>query len=138
MRISDWSSDVCSSGLAGTAIAPSAKVEPHAAILAPLWQLMRALTWLALGLVLLMTLATAAIVVLAARAAHNSHQTTIEVLHLMGSTDVQIARLFQRRIALDALFGGMLGTAGSVLVRSEERRVGKECVSAVRFRWLTY
>src|SRR3546814_2177162 len=35
---------------------------------------------------------------------------------LMGSTDVQIARLFQRRIALDALFGGMLGTAGSVLV----------------------
>src|SRR3546814_3453568 len=63
-----------------------------------------------------MTLATAAIVVLAARAAHNSHRTTIEVLHLMGSTDVQIARLFQRRIALDALFGGMLGTPGSVLV----------------------
>src|SRR3546814_17822173 len=63
-----------------------------------------------------MTLATAAIVVLAARAAHNSHRTTIEVLHLMGSTDVQIARLFQRRIAFDALFGGMRGTAGSVLV----------------------
>src|SRR3546814_8302546 len=36
----------------------------------------------------------------------------------MGATNVQIARLFQRRIALDALFGGMLGTAGSVLVLS--------------------
>src|SRR3546814_7241106 len=44
-----------------TAIAPSAKVEPHGAFLAPLSQLMRELTWLALGLVLLMTLAPAAI-----------------------------------------------------------------------------
>ena len=27
----------------------------------------------------------------------------------MGATDVQVARLFQRRIALDALFGGLVG-----------------------------
>ena len=99
-----------------TAVAPSARVEPHAAFLGPLAQLIRALKWLAIGLVLLMTLATAATVVLAARAAHNSHRTTIEVLHLMGATDVQIARLFQRRIALDALFGGLLGLLAAALV----------------------
>lgn len=99
------------------ALAPSARVEPHAAFLAPLERLLRTLEGLALAVVLLMALATGAIVVLAAQAAHNSHRTTIEVLHLMGATDVQIARLFQRRIALDALFGGgvALLAAGSVL-----------------------
>lgn len=99
-----------------TALAPSARVEPHAAFLAPLSQLLRVLEWLALALVVLMALATGAVVVLAARAAHNSHRTTIEVLHLMGATDGQIAGLFQRRIALDALFGGFVGLVAAGLV----------------------
>jgi len=34
----------------------------------------------------------------------------------MGATDVQVARLFQRRIALDALFGGAVGLAAASLV----------------------
>src|SRR3546814_12519801 len=67
-----------------TAIAPSAKVEPHAAFLAPLSQLMRPLTWLALGLVMLMTLATAAIVVFSAREAQNRHRPTQKVLNPTG------------------------------------------------------
>ena len=117
-----------------TAIAPSARVEPHAAFLGPLAQLVGALKWLAIGLVLLMTLATAATVVLAARAAHNSHRTTIEVLHLMGASDVQIARLFQRRIALDALFGGLLGllVAGLVLalLAALVRDIGSDLLGA--------
>ena len=53
---------------------------------------------------------------LAARGAHDSHRGTIDVLHLMGSTDVQIARLFQRRIGLDALMGGALGFVFALLV----------------------
>ena len=71
---------------------------------------------LAGGLVLLMVGATAATVVLAARAALDTHRGTIEVLHLMGATDVQVARLFQRRIALDALFGGAVGLGAAALV----------------------
>lgn len=88
---------------------PSARVEPHAAFLGPLRGLVGTLTLIAIALVVLLGAATSAVVVLAARAAHESHRGTIEVLHLMGATDVQIARLFQRRIALDALFGGLLG-----------------------------
>ena len=67
--------------------------------------------------------ATAATVVLAARAALDMHRGTIEVLHLMGATDVQVARLFQRRIALDALFGGLVGfiLAALVLIGIGER-----------------
>ncbi len=96
--------------------APSARIDDNAAWLSPLANLLGALKWLALALVVLMTGATAAAVVLAARGALDTHRGTIEVMHLMGSTDYQVARLFQRRIALDALFGGALGFVVGVLV----------------------
>ncbi len=98
------------------AAAPSARVDDNAQWLAPLAKLISALKWLATGLVMLMVGATAATVVLAARAALDTHRATIEVLHLMGATDVQVARLFQRRIALDALFGGVIGFLAAALV----------------------
>jgi cell division transport system permease protein len=97
------------------AAAPSARIDDNAQWLAPLGRLISALKWLALGLVALMIAATGATVVLAARAALDTHRGTIEVLHLMGATDVQVARLFQRRIALDALFGGVVGFAAAAL-----------------------
>ena len=96
--------------------APSAQVDDHAASLAPLAKLIAALRWLAAALVLLTAGATAATVVLAARAALDTHRGTIEILHLMGAADGQIARLFQRRIALDAAFGGAIGLAAALLV----------------------
>ena len=97
-------------------VAPSARVDDNATWLSPLADLLGSLKWLALALVVLMTAATGAAVVLAARGALDTHRGTIEVMHLMGSTDYQVARLFQRRIALDALFGGALGFAAGVLV----------------------
>ena len=99
-------------------VAPSARVDDNATWLSPLASLLGSLKWLALALVVLMTLATAAAVVLAARGALDTHRSTIEVMHLMGSTDYQVARLFQRRIALDALFGGALGFVAGVTVLS--------------------
>lgn len=105
------------------AVAPAARLDDNAQWLAPLVDLIGALKWLAAGLVLLMVGATAATVVLAARAALDTHRETIEILHLMGSTDVQVARLFQRRIALDALFGGLVGfiLGGAVLMAIGDR-----------------
>jgi cell division transport system permease protein len=105
------------------AVAPAARVDDNAQWLAPLASLIGALEWLAAGLVLLMVGATAATVVLAARAALDTHRGTIEILHMMGATDVQVARLFQRRIALDALFGGLVGfiIAGIVLIALADR-----------------
>jgi cell division transport system permease protein len=98
------------------AVAPSARVDDNGQWLEPVARLIGSLKWLAAGLVLLMIGATAATVVLAARAALDTHRGTIEVLHLMGATDVQVARLFQRRIALDALFGGIVGLLLAALV----------------------
>lgn len=89
-----------------------------------------------------MTLATGAVVVLAARAAHDSHRGTIDVLHLMGATDVQIARLFQRRIGLDALFGGALGFTVALLVilllGARLLATGSELLSAIHLPWTNW
>ena len=96
--------------------APGAILTDAAEWLGPLANLLESLQWLAIGLVLLMIGATAATVVLAARASLNTHNQTIEILHLMGATDHQIARLFQRRIAFDVLFGGLLGWSIALVV----------------------
>jgi cell division transport system permease protein len=74
------------------------------------------LQWLALSLVILMGGATAAAVVLSARGALDTHRGTIEVVHGMGATDRQIASLFQRKIALDALAGAALGGISAALI----------------------
>ncbi|MFN3724862.1 MAG: cell division protein FtsX [Allosphingosinicella sp.] len=97
-------------------VAPAAVVSDVADWLQPFSGLLASLQWLAAGLVGLMIAATAATVVLAARASLNTHSQTIEILHLMGATDQQIARMFQRRIALDVLFGGIVGAALAILV----------------------
>jgi cell division transport system permease protein len=97
-------------------IAPAARIDDNGRWLAPLAGLIGALQWLAAGLVALMVGATAATVVLAARAALDTHRNTIEIRHMMGATDVQVARLFQRRIAIDALFGGIVGFILAALV----------------------
>ena len=122
-----------------TALSSKIRIEPHAAFLHPLAGLLTSLGWLSAGIVLLMALATGSVVVLAARAAHDSHRGTIDVLHLMGATDVQIARLFQRRIGLDALLGSALGFAVALLVigllGARLFATGSELLGAIRLPW---
>ena len=98
------------------AVAPGASIAAHRESLAPLLRSLRALQWLALGLVVLMTVAAASAVVLAARGALDTHRFTIDVMHGIGATDLQITHLFQRRIAIDALAGSFAGAAAAALV----------------------
>jgi cell division transport system permease protein len=95
---------------------PGARFIAHRSSLEPLLQALRGLTLLALGLVVLIALASAAAIVLAARGALDTHRGTIEVMHGIGATDEQVARLFVRQIALDALLGGVVGAALAGLV----------------------
>lgn len=97
-------------------IAPGAKVIAHRDTLAPLLRSLRALQWLAFGLVLLLAIACAAAVVLAARGALDTHRFTIDVMHGIGATDVQVTQLFQRKIAIDALAGSLAGAAAAALI----------------------
>ncbi|MEP9359008.1 FtsX-like permease family protein [Sphingomonas sp. KR3-1] len=120
---------------AARAIVPGARIDRHAQWLSPVRGFMMTMTWLALGLMLLIATATAAVVLLAARSGLDTHRDTIDVLHMLGSTDVQIARLFQRRIAFDTLLGGLLGTAAALglvwFLQSRITLVGSEMLSGV-------
>ncbi|HEX3422129.1 MAG TPA: cell division protein [Sphingomicrobium sp.] len=97
-------------------IAPTAHVSAHRDRVGPLLRSMRALQWLAFGLVLLLSAAAAAAVVLAARGALDTHRFTIEVMHGIGATDLQLTHLFQRKIALDALLGSVVGAMAGAMV----------------------
>jgi cell division transport system permease protein len=98
------------------AVAPGARLIAHREALEPLLRSLAALKWLALSLVALMAAATGAAVVLAARGALDTHRATIEVMHGIGATDLQVTRLFQRKILLDALAGSIAGGAAAALV----------------------
>lgn len=97
-------------------LAPNVRVDRHESWMSPVNDVMRSLTLLALALMVLMASATAAVVMLAARAGLETHHSTIAVMHMLGSTDLQVARLFQRRIALDAAIGGLGGGIAALLV----------------------
>jgi cell division transport system permease protein len=98
------------------AINAQARVEPHANYLAPLARLVGGIGLLSFSVVALMAIATGAVVVLAARGAHATHRGTIDIMHMLGATDAQVVRLFQRRMMLDALFGAVIGFAAAVAV----------------------
>ena len=93
---------------------PAARVDAQSSWLGPVFSAISSLQWLALALVVLLGLATAAAVLLATRTALGSNRETIEIVHLLGGTDQQIARIFQRSTALAAAEGGLAGLAAAV------------------------
>jgi cell division transport system permease protein len=92
-------------------VAPSARVDTQASWLRPVFDAIQSLQWLAVALVGLLAFAMASAVLLAARSALGANRDTIEIIHLLGGTDGQIARIFQRSIGIDAAGGGALGLA---------------------------
>lgn len=90
-------------------VAPAARIDAQSTWLAPVLRALSTLRWMSLGLVLLLAFTGAAAVWLAARNALGSNRETIEIVHLLGGNDNQIARIFQRSILLDAIAGGALG-----------------------------
>jgi cell division transport system permease protein len=93
------------------AISAKAEMQAHAAYLRPVATLVRTIGGIAFAIVALMAIATGCAVVLAARAAHATHRGTIDIMHMLGATDRQVMRLFQRRMTLDVSFGALIGLA---------------------------
>lgn len=90
-------------------IAPDARVDAQADWLGPVFSAIGTIRWLAFALIALLAFTSAAAVWLAARNALNANRGTIEIVHLLGGADAQIARIFQRSILTDAAIGGALG-----------------------------
>ncbi|MBS0475173.1 MAG: cell division protein [Proteobacteria bacterium] len=90
-------------------VAPAARVDAQSTWLRPVFGAIDSLRWLALALVVLLGFALAAAVLLAVRSALGVNRDTIEIVHLLGGTDTQVARIFQRSVGFDALGGGVFG-----------------------------
>ncbi|HQV03747.1 MULTISPECIES: cell division protein [unclassified Novosphingobium] len=97
-------------------VAPAARVDAQSTWLKPVFSAIDSLQWLALALVALLGFALAAAVLLAVRTALGTNRETIEIVHLLGGTDSQIARIFQRTIGFDAAGGGAVGLGLGLVV----------------------
>jgi cell division transport system permease protein len=119
--------------------APAARVDAQASWLAPVFSAIRSLQWLALGLVLLLAVTSAAAVWLAARSALGANRGTIEIVHLLGGTDRQIAWIFQRSVGVDAIMGGLaglaLGTAAILLLGQQFAALGSGMIAGGGLVW---
>ena len=97
-------------------VAPAARIDAQAGWLTPVFQAIASLQWLAAALVALLAGATAAAVLLAARLALDDHRATIEIVHMLGGSDPQVARIVQRAIGIDAAVGGAIGLGVALVV----------------------
>ncbi|MDF0603580.1 cell division protein FtsX [Psychromarinibacter sp. C21-152] len=100
-----------------TAEAPGAVLDDHTRWRRPLVEAASRLRTLGVVSILLIGLATAAMITLAAQASLAANAQVIRVLRLVGARDVYIARAFVRRFTLRALSGAAVGTVlGAVAI----------------------
>ena len=108
------------------AVAPAARIDAQAAWLGPVFGAIASAQWLAAALIVALAAALAAVVLLATRTALGNHAETIAIVHMLGGTDPQVARIFQRVIAIDAALGALGGfAAGLTLIVLLGRRVAE-------------
>lgn len=91
--------------------APAARIDAQAGWLKPVFAAINSLQWLAAALIVLLVLSGLAAVWLSARSALGANRDTIDVIHHLGGTDAQIARIFQRSVSIDAAVGALAGFA---------------------------
>ncbi|MEW4448949.1 FtsX-like permease family protein [Qipengyuania sp. JC766] len=123
-------------------VAPQARIDAQASWLEPIFDTISSLQWLSISLVLLLSLTSAAAVWLAARSALGSNRDTINVVHLLGGTDDQISRIFQRSVGFDATLGGavglVLGLGAVLLLGSSFAQLGSGMIGGGGLDWLDW
>lgn len=119
--------------------APAARVDAQSTWLKPVFGAIASLQWLTVVLVMLLAFATSAVVLLAVRTALGANRSTIEIVHLLGGTDGQIAGVFQRSVGRDAAVGGLVGLGaglGAVLLLGQRfAGLGAGLVSSGALGW---
>jgi len=95
---------------------PGAVLDDHMRWRKPLVRAAQRLTRLGAFSILIIALASGAMVMLAARAALAANAQVIAVLRLIGATDTYIVAAFVRRFAMRAFVGSCLGVVGGGLI----------------------
>jgi cell division transport system permease protein len=117
------------------AVAPEAVLDTHQQWLGQLSAFTRSIEWTGNLIVLLVALATVALVAFGAQAGLAQHRHSIEILHLIGAEDSLIAREYERRFFWHGLYGGFGGLALALLtiflLGFLARRAGQGLIGAV-------
>lgn len=109
LRFGDAPPDSAALASAVAAAAPGAVYDDHALWRAPLVRAARGFRRLGIGSMVLMGLALVAMVTVAARASLAGAAETVRTLRLLGAHDAMIASSFDRRIAVRAFAGALVG-----------------------------
>jgi cell division transport system permease protein len=135
----DDAADIAGITAAVKSISASATVDTHQQWLGQLSLLTRSINWTANLIVLLVALATVALVAFGTRAGLAAHKPTIEILHLMGAEDGMIASEFQRRFLWHGFIGGVAGLALALvtifLLGWLAQRAGQGLIASVSLSW---
>lgn len=122
--------------------APDARINAQSEWLAPVFAAITSLQWLALLLVAMLAFTGITAVWLASRNALSVNAKTIEVIHLLGGDDLQIARVVQRAMKVDAIIGSgvgfALGLAALLLLGSQFAALESGLVSGGGLDWLDW
>jgi len=123
-------------------VAPAARVDAQSTWLGPVFATIDSLRLLSFALVGMLAAALAASVLLAVRNALGANRDTIEIVHLLGGTDHQIARVFQRSVGFDAAGGGTiglgLGLIAVLLLGRQFSGLGAGLVSGGALGWIDW
>lgn len=122
--------------------AQNIRIDAQSSLLQPVYSALDSLRYLSLSLILLLALASSAAVWLASRSAFTSNRETMEIVHLLGGADKQIASIFQRSVAIDAFLGAVLGLSLGVtvmlLVAGQFAALDSGMVKGGGFGWLDW
>jgi cell division transport system permease protein len=88
---------------------PDARVDTHEQWLDDLLSLAIAAQMIAVAVILMMLVATVAIIVFTARSSMLAQRETVEIVHMLGAEDSLIAGAFQKRFWSVGLRGGLIG-----------------------------
>lgn len=126
---------------------PGVRIDDHGIWLERLQRLITAIQAMSIAIVILAATALCLIIVFGTRAATAAHYEVVELLHLMGARDANIASRFLRHALLITFRGGMVGlalTAVALLVLSQlasgieapllsDMRLSKEQIAILAF-----
>jgi len=97
-------------------IHPQIRADDYQAQIADQISLANRLSWLGMGLIGLVTFATAMIIGFATRTSFDAHRATVDLMHLLGTPDKKVIGMFGRHFMVHALSGSVFGTGIALLV----------------------
>jgi len=97
------------------AISDNVYLDDHAQWLSHFYNLAYTVEYTALGILVMILLASVCIVIFGTKSSMSEHKSTIEIMHLMGAHDQMIAKTYQNRFMYYGFKGGIIGLVFSFL-----------------------